>query len=501
MSTNISQSNQLYNTNNNLNNSIKTIFIQEGENLIGAARACEDLWEEMRRADFRKEGILNETNIEIIYKNKKKIINTLLKIQTAEEFIQVFDEDQDGFLNEDEQILVFTIIAKRIQLIAEELCELKKYELYKDLMREVRAIENSINRFQNDLRQNVHKKQLEDYINIGKEIQYEFDNNWDEKMDNFSEKEKFDIQNYEDALKKEIDAYYQNEAAKIHSIKLKPNHQIKLLNNQEKLVANMERVEEAINFRNELNFLQKKDEERLERTKKDMLKNLNNKIDNTELKEMKKITDRFDKERDKLIITRNKATDVLNKQINLHISDIVRIQNSISNMFIKIGANNDELCREKERKKKINETIAEFKSIKKPTGNPYVNSIQKKDIAMALVNLQNKTLTLNSSTESSGMNKFGGMKKNIIALKYMIKNLKLTRFDINNEFSNRKFCNVSREESVKNDNNLKRKIRTLIEQRKHKDEIMIPPSMYYDVNLENEIDAKNYKDLIAKIKD
>ena len=73
MSANISQSNQLYNTNNNLNNSIKTIFIQEGENLIGAARACEDLWEEMRRADFRKEGILNETNIEIIYKNKKKI--------------------------------------------------------------------------------------------------------------------------------------------------------------------------------------------------------------------------------------------------------------------------------------------------------------------------------------------------------------------------------------------------------------------------------------------
>ena len=42
--------------------------------------------------------------------------------------------------------MVFTIIAKRIQIIAEELCELKKYELFKDLMREVRAIENQINR-------------------------------------------------------------------------------------------------------------------------------------------------------------------------------------------------------------------------------------------------------------------------------------------------------------------------------------------------------------------
>ena len=73
----------------------------------------------MRRADFRKEGILNEANIQIIYHNKSKIINTLLKITSVSEFILVFDDDQDGFLNEDEQILVFTIIAKRIQIIAE----------------------------------------------------------------------------------------------------------------------------------------------------------------------------------------------------------------------------------------------------------------------------------------------------------------------------------------------------------------------------------------------
>ena len=53
----------------------------------------------MSRADFRKEGILNEANIQIIYQNKKKIINTLLKITSVSEFISVFDDDQDGFLN------------------------------------------------------------------------------------------------------------------------------------------------------------------------------------------------------------------------------------------------------------------------------------------------------------------------------------------------------------------------------------------------------------------
>ena len=299
----------------------------------------------MRRADFRKEGILNEANIQIIYENKKKIINNLLKITSVKEFILVFDEDQDGFLNEDEQILVFTIIAKRIQVIAEELCQNKKYELFKDLMKEVRAIENQINRYQNELRQNVHKKQLDNYMDIGKEMQSEFNENWDQKMLNFQNRANQNIEEYKKELKDQLNNYYEKESAKINSMNLKPNHQIRLLSNQEKLVANNERIEEAVNFRNELVRLVRKDNERLEKTKQDMLRNLNKKINKSEKKEMNKITDRLNKERDNLFIARNKATDVLNKKINLHISDIVRIQNSLSNMYLKIGAKDDELYR------------------------------------------------------------------------------------------------------------------------------------------------------------
>ena len=179
----------------------------------------------MRRADFRKEGILNEANIQIIYENKKKIINNLLKITSVKEFILVFDEDQDGFLNEDEQILVFTIIAKRIQVIAEELCQNKKYELFKDLMKEVRAIENQINRYQNELRQNVHKKQLDNYMDIGKEMQSEFNENWDQKMLNFQNRANQNIEEYKKELKDQLNNYYEKESAKINSMNLKPNHQ------------------------------------------------------------------------------------------------------------------------------------------------------------------------------------------------------------------------------------------------------------------------------------
>ena len=405
----------------------------------------------MRRADFRKEGILNEANIQIIYENKKKLINNLLKISSVKEFLLVFDEDQDGFLNEDEQILVFTIIAKRIQVIAEELCQIKKYELFKDLMKEVRAIETQINKYQNELRQNVHKKQLDNYMDIGKEMQGEFNDNWDQKMLTFKNRADKNIEEYKKELKDQLNTYYEKESAKINSLNLKPNHQIKLLSNQEKLVANNERIEEAVNFRNELVRLVRKDNERLERTKQDMLRNLNKKINKSEKKEMNK------------------------------------------------GAKDDELFREKQRQKKTNETLATFKSIKKFQTSPYSNVISNNDIVLALLNLSNKPFAMNSSIDFSGLNKTGIQKNSILALKYLMKTMKITRFDINSEFNSRKFCNVSHDTALKGENNLKKKIRILLEERKHKDEIMISPSLYYDIYLEKELDAKNYRQLLPKI--
>jgi hypothetical protein len=453
----------------------------------------------MRGADFRKEGVLNEANIQIIYENKKKLINNLLKISSVKEFLLVFDDDQDGFLNEDEQILVFTIIAKRIQIIAEELCLLKKYELYKDLMKEVRNIEEQINKYQNELRQNVHKKQLANYKDIGNEMLKEFKDNWDQKMSLFDSRAKKNKEEYKKELNEQLDIYKQNESSKINSLHLKPNHQIKLLSNQEKLVANNERVEEAVNFRNELIRLVKKDNERLERTKRDMLRNLDKKIYKSEKKEMNKLEDRLNKEKDNLLISRNKETDVLNKKINLHISDIIRIQNSLSNMYKKIGKKDDELYREKQRQKKTNETLAAFKSIKKFKSSPYSNEVKNHDIVLSLLNLSNKPLSLTNSMELTGLSKYGSQKNSILALKYIMKTMKLTRFDINSEFNSRKFCNISHDTALKGENNLKKKIRILLEERKHKDEIMISPSLYYDIYLEKELDAKNYRQLLPKI--
>ena len=367
-------------------------------------------------------------------------------------------------------------------------------------MKEVRSTEMLINKFQNQLRQNVHKKEMEDYQSIGFEIQKEFNGNWENVFDNFKNQSSEDYKKLDISLKKINDLIYQKESNRIQNMRLKPSYKIKMLHNQEKLVAINERIEEAANFRNELKHLVKHDEGRLEKEKTEKVRNLNNKLEKDEKMELKKKSDRIEKDEHKLIINKNKETDVLHKQINLHIKDITRIQNSISNYYLDLGKKDDEMRRSKARQNNTNKVLASIKTTKS------VNSISSgntsnigHDLALALLNLPSKNFTLNSSMESTGMSKLSSMRKNLIAMKFIIRNNNYTRWDINSDFNSRKFCNIQENNDVNSDNNLKTKIRKLLDQRKHKDEIVIPPYEFYDENLNIAYEANKYRDILPKL--
>lgn len=77
-------------------------LISEARPLIGGARKCKQIWQSIRKADFRKEGSLNETNLKLVFENCRQIIFDLLRITTVAEFLDVFDLGGDGALNEDE---------------------------------------------------------------------------------------------------------------------------------------------------------------------------------------------------------------------------------------------------------------------------------------------------------------------------------------------------------------------------------------------------------------
>lgn len=405
---------------------------------------------------------------------------------------------KDNFLNEDEQILVFSAIKHRIAIIAEELIFFKKYEIYKDLMAEVRTIEKLINKYQNYLRANLHKRELDEYLDMGREITHDFNEKWGKRMTQKETLAQCDVQQLEQKIDSVLTDKFIREQGNINEMKVKRSNRIRLLENQERLVAINERIEEAANFRNEIRKAKRYEESQLDKEKEWMMKNLRRNLSNEKKKEMKKKKDRLDLERFNMEIAKNKETDIMSKKINLHVKDIERIQNGIVNFYSEKGKKSDELRREKERQSNTNKTIAAFKSIKKYSVSSLATS--KHDLVLALLLIPTKN-TFAVSTDSLSSNKSVTTKKNLQALKFIIRNLKITKFDIASDYRSKLYCNVSTTNKNKDDNNMKFKIEKLLSQRKHKDEIFIHPSQYYDEQLNEVYRAEDHKKIKEYLKE
>jgi hypothetical protein len=63
----------------------------------------------------------------LVFDKNKETIYELLRLQNVTNFIEVFDRDRDGFLNEDEQISIFSLIKEKMQLLSEELAKIHEY--------------------------------------------------------------------------------------------------------------------------------------------------------------------------------------------------------------------------------------------------------------------------------------------------------------------------------------------------------------------------------------
>jgi hypothetical protein len=61
-----------YSTIANMPKARKQRYISEANSMLGGAKKCKDLWVAMRKADFRKEGVLNEANIDLVVEKNKE---------------------------------------------------------------------------------------------------------------------------------------------------------------------------------------------------------------------------------------------------------------------------------------------------------------------------------------------------------------------------------------------------------------------------------------------
>lgn len=110
----------------------------------------------------------------------------------------------------------------------------------------------------------------------------------------------------------------------VEAAKIKPDARLKIMQNNEKLVAVNERIDEAMNYRKELKAFEVKESDRVELLKQKNADNQRKKLQANQKKEMLQLEAKIETARHNLKITMDKELVVLQKQINLHVTDIER---------------------------------------------------------------------------------------------------------------------------------------------------------------------------------
>lgn len=130
--------------------------------------------------------------------------------------------------------------------------------------------------------------------------------------------------------------------------KIKPDAKLKIMQNNEKLVAVNERVDEAMNYRKELKAFEVREADRVEGLKQQNADNQRKTLTKHQKKEMVQMEAKIETARNNLKIKMDQELTVLQKQINLHVSDIDRYQGFVTRIAMQRGKVVEELRRDKE---------------------------------------------------------------------------------------------------------------------------------------------------------
>ena len=134
-------------------------------------------------------------------------------------------------------------------------------------MKEVRLLETEIVAFQNEMRQNIQRSQMREYIEIGQEHMQDFYRDWEQKFALNEDEALEKIQGLQIEHEEQMEALNRKLDRAVEVAKIKPDARLKIMQNNEKLVAVNERIDEAMNYRKELKAFEVKEAERVEKLK------------------------------------------------------------------------------------------------------------------------------------------------------------------------------------------------------------------------------------------
>jgi len=334
-------------------------LLAEAAVLLSAPAKCKDLWSALQIADYKKEGVLNEAAVIVLFEKEREKFKELLLVNTSEELVQLLDEFEDGNLTEDEQILIFSLIKERMQRAAEGLCVVHEYPKYREMMQAIRDLERDIVEYQEVLRAHTQKREMTAYRELGQEKAGRFTEDWNRRLRAFEEENQRRV---EELRRKHATEMLELERSKLPTT-ARPSARLRNLQVEERLVAINERFYEAAKIRRELQSMEQEETEKMTRKEISEFNKLRRKLEITHIKEMRQLQQRLQTAYNRLIIERHQQSHRLRKEITHHLNDITKQHSLSKKIALHIGRTRDELRRTKQKSKEMMKVMSEAKIV------------------------------------------------------------------------------------------------------------------------------------------
>jgi hypothetical protein len=335
--------------------------LAEAELLLTARKKCKVLWAAIQVADYKKEGVLNEAATTVLYEKEKGVLRDLLLVANCEEFVDLLDEFEDGFLTEDEQMLMFSLVRERMQRNASALCALHEYDMYRRMMRKVRKLETDIVEFQDVLRIRLNEKELHAYKELGHDKLKKFSDNWHRRLALFEEEKRKKLEDLADRQEMEVRKVAVHAATEARIAKA--SAKMRSLEVEEKLIAISERYNEAHKIRTEIASLEVTEQAQTHHSLQAEQYRLSKGLSLAHSKERRHMQLKLNSLSNRLLIAQERQAARLQKEIKLHLNDITKQHNLSRAAALKVGKTRDEQQRSKRKAKEMMAIIGESKSI------------------------------------------------------------------------------------------------------------------------------------------
>ena len=322
-------------------NELRNKVLSECKVFSEAYEKTQEIWAAINIANYKKEGVLNRAAVEIFFNSQRVNLRELLLVKSADELIELLDEDEDGFLNQREQILIFYLIKHRMQNIADDLCRVFEYDLYDNLLKAIVKLEADIIEYHKTLSENMNTRELECLLRVKDEADNQFKDLWDEKFNKLKKEREIcfcELKNRQIEERKNL----MEKVLKDNSIHLKPVSSLKTMKTYEKLIAIDGRVTESKKLKKELDLLERSEIVRLNLSKHQLDQNKFKKLELRHQSELNYFHTTHDAEQLELLQEYNTEKSRMEKINKIKISEFVKNQR-FSNAYIeeKIRTHNE----------------------------------------------------------------------------------------------------------------------------------------------------------------